>query len=218
MSKEKLPPSVHQPVRLWPYALLGSFLMFVFVSGILAPDYFNYRLSLAKIKQVGIMAKPSPAQQSSETNAVARAKNTPVAVDDSKLEIKSSDIFETYGKLLTMLLAFVSVLGVFFGYFVRRSLREVEEDLRGHVQTTLDLWGRRYEELASGVTTQLEEIGRQKTEFEEIVRNSRKVLEALEAEAKSREQENAPPVAPVKDAAAAIDADPSIPQSGAPQA
>lgn len=202
-------------VRLWPYALLGSFLLIVFVTGILAPDYFNYQIRMAKIEAASKIsaAAKSPASEQNASKAIADN------LMSASLEVKSSEIFETYGKLLTMLLGLISVLGVFFGYFVRKSLREVEEDLRGHVQQNMDFWGKERDRLSSDVARQLKDIGEQRQqqeklsqEFEKTVERSKQTLQALEAAAKAEEQKLTGATGRTATAAAKIDADDTIPQ------
>ena len=225
------PKAQRPPVRFWPYALLGSFLLVVFVAGILASDYFNYRIRLAKIEAVKKVATVSAPTVSplSVTNATGGINNTAPAQTSDKtspegaalasIEVKSSEIFETYGKLLTMLLGFISVLGVFFGYFVRKSLREVEEDLRDHVALSMDLWEKEKDRLSGEVTSKLKEINRHQqqqaklvAEFDKTLERSKKALEALEAAAKSEEQKLAGGGGRTATAAAALDADATIPK------
>lgn len=203
------------PVRLWPYAFSGAFLLLVFMTGILAPDYFNYQIRLAKIEAVSKIS----AAATKHTPAQTDSKSIVDTLTSASLEVKSSEIFETYGKLLTMLLGLVSVLGVFFGYFVRKSLREVEEDLRGHVQQSMDFWGKERDRLSSEVSGKLNEIAEQRQqqeklsqEFEKTVERSKQVLEALEAAAKAEQQKLTGDTARTATAAAAIDADETIPK------
>jgi hypothetical protein len=219
------------PMRLWPYAFWGSFLLVVFVAGILAPDYFNYRIRLAKIEATSkISAATATTVPSANTTSSTTAATSPVSpaqgasttvADNLALastEVKSSEIFETYGKLLTMLLAFASVLGVFFGYFVRKSLREVEEDLRGYVQQSMDFWGNERDRLSSEVAGKLKEINEQgqqqaklSQEFEKIIERGQKALQALEATAKAEEQKLTGDIGRTAAAAAEIDKDETIP-------
>lgn len=113
-----------------------------------------------------------------------------------------------------MLLAFVSVLGVFFGYFVRKSLREVEEDLRGHVTQNMDFWEKEKNRLSSEVTAKLTEIEKQQSEFKQMIARGEPLLKALEAAAKAESQKLTDQTARTATAVAAIDADNSIPGPG----
>ena len=185
------------------------------MTGILATDYFNYQIRLAKIEAVSkiSVAAPKPAPAQIDSKGLVDNLASP------SLEVKSSEIFETYGKLLTMLLGLVSVLGVFFGYFVRKSLREVEEDLRGHVQQNMDFWGKERDRLSNEVSGKLKEIAEQRQqqeklsqEFEKTAERSKQVLEALEAAAKAEQQKLTGDTARTATAAAAIDADETIPK------
>lgn len=223
---------VEKPVvRFWPYALLGSFLLVVFVAGILASDYFNYRIRMAKIQAFSMSGTTNapgvsaagltnlPGVTSNAAPATSASKPSSENLAAGSLELKGSELFETYAKLLTMLLGFVSVLGVFFGYFVRKSLREVEEDLRGHVALSMDLWAKEKDRLSGEVAAKLKEISKHQqqqaklvAEFEKTLDRSKQALQALEAAAKSEEQKLTGGAGRTASAAATIDADNSIPQ------
>ena len=216
-----------QPVRFWPYACWGSFILVLFVTAITAPDYFNYQIRLAKVESTAKIAQnvvvalsASNSKITADSTVLKSAGETVTKSFMSPvLEPKSSEIFDTYGKLITMLLGFISVLGVFFGYFVRKSLREAEEDLRDHVKLSMDLWEKEKDRLSAEVSNKLKEIakdqGQQKTkadEFDTIIAKSKKALEALEAAAKTEEQKLTGATARTATAAAMIDADDSIPE------
>jgi ABC-type multidrug transport system fused ATPase/permease subunit len=66
--------------------------------------------------------------------------NTTQVVNNTPLPSPNTNIFETYARLVTLFLALVSVLGVFFGYFVRKSIRETEEDIDKRFERNLKLW------------------------------------------------------------------------------
>jgi hypothetical protein len=209
-------PKAEKPlVRLWPYAVSGAFLLVVFMTGIIVPDYFNYQIRLAKIEAVSKISAAATKSSTAQTDSKSIVDN----LTSPSLEVKSSEIFETYGKLLTMLLGLVSVLGVFFGYFVRKSLREVEEDLRGHVQQSMEFWGKERDRLSNEVSEKLREIAEQRRQqeklsqdFEKTVERSKQVLETLEVAAKAEQQKLTGDIARTATAAAKIDADETIPK------
>ncbi len=208
-------------VRLWPYALLATLLLIIFAVGVLAPDYLNYRIRLAKIEasKSSVNATTGTNESASSQTVVQSTASAPADVRLAQMEIKSSEIFETYGKLLTMLLGFLSVLGVFFGYFIRKSLREVEDDLRGHVQQNMDFWGKERDRLSNEVSGKLKEMGEQSErleersrEFEKTVEQSKQLLQTLEAAVKSEEKKLTGDVGWTATAVAVIDADDAIPK------
>lgn len=209
--------------RLWPYAVTAAILLVVFVTAILTPDYFTYKLRLARIEsqnRASVTNSTATIQPAATSNQGA-PKNSPTPgptdktesgdIPPSSIEPKSSEIFETYGKLLTMLLAFVSVLGVLFGYFVRRSLREVEEDMRRLVTETMGSWEKEWNRLSKEVTSKLTEIDAKQAEVKEIIASSKQALEALQASAKAEGQKLTEQGGLTQSAVAAIDADNTIP-------
>jgi len=224
MSDSISPPKETQRERLWPYAVIGTILLIVFVAAILIPDYLNYRLRLAGIEAASKMAanNSTPTSSTSATNNKTEPSNAPLPTQppsktepanlvSASAEPKSSEIFETYGRLLTMLLAFVSVLGVFFGYFVRKSLREVEEDTRRQLRQTIAFWEKEKNLLSSEVTTKLAEVRTQQAEVEKMITSSKQVLEVLQTSAKAEAQKPPSEAGLAATAVAAIDADISIP-------
>ena len=203
-----------QQESLMPYALTGVVLLVVFVSAILMPDYFNYKLRLARIEAISKMSasQPTATAPTSTTNNKGESNNPAVPTQLSpSTEPKPSEIFETYGKLLTMLLAFVSVLGVFFGYFVRKSLRDVEEDMRRQVTDTMGFWEKEKKRFFDEVTSTLAEVKKQQSEVEKTIASSKQVLEVLQASAKAESQKPPNEAGLAATAVAAIDADNTIP-------
>jgi hypothetical protein len=209
--------------HLWPYAVMAAVLLIVFVTAILTPDYFTYKLRLARIESqnrasaTNLTATTQPPAASNQ----GAPKNSPLPgpadktesgnIPTSSTEPKSSEIFETYGKLLTMLLAFVSVLGVLFGYFVRRSLSDVEEDMRRQVKETMDFWEKEKNRLSGEVTSKLAEIDAKQAEVKVTIASSKQALEALQASANAERQKLTEQGGLTQNAVAAIDADNTIP-------
>jgi hypothetical protein len=110
-----------------------------------------------------------------------------------------------------MLLAFISVLGVFFGYFVRRSLREGEEDMRRQVADMICNWEKEMNRISTDATTKLADVDAKQSEIKEIIFSSKHALAALEASAKAEAQKLEPRPGLTETAVAAIEADNSIP-------
>ena len=206
--------------RLWPYAVTGTILLVVFVTAILIPDYFSYKLRLARIeaeiKASTTKTTPStqPDNKSEPNNPIPQSQtgNTESKYGPSlSTEPKSSEMFETYGRLLTMLLAFVSVIGVFFGYFVRKSLREVEEDMRCQVKEIVQSWEKDWARLSGEVSSKLTAIDTKQLEVADTIAKSKQALEALQASAKAEAPKLTEQPDITQTAVAAIDADNTIP-------
>lgn len=217
------PKAAKQFESFRPYAIIGTVLLVVFVTAILTPDYFNYRLRMERIKIAGKTSATSSAANSSSVTPSNKAESTGAVPSQSQTKVesetlsppstepKSSEIFETYGKLLTMLLAFVSVLGVFFGYFVRKSLREVEEDMRQQVKDNMGFWEKERDRFFGEANSKLAEVTRQQSEVNKIIASNTKVLEVLQVSAKAEGQKPSNEAGLAASAVAEIDADNTIP-------
>jgi hypothetical protein len=217
------PKAEKQPEPFWPYAVSGIFLLVVFVAAILTPDYFNYQLRLARIQAASKISTTNLIPPSQTGTAGCKGESaallpapSPSKVEPESLlppstEPKNSEIFETYGKLLTMLLAIVSVLGVFFGYFVRKSLREVEEDMRRQVMDTMGFWEKEKIRFFGEVNSTLEQVKKQQSEVSDTIASSKQVLEVLKASAKAEGQKLSSEAGLAATAVAEIDSDDTIP-------
>lgn len=53
-------------------------------------------------------------------------------------------MFESFGHFLTLLLGLISLLGLFFGYFTRKSLMETQGDLKQDLKEAKDAWETRF--------------------------------------------------------------------------
>lgn len=218
------PKVERQQESLKPYAITGVILLLVFVTAILMPDYFNFRLRLARIEMASKTAATQPIEPAptgstnnkSGTNNISAPTLSSSKTESDNLmpastEPKSSEIFETYGKLLTMLLAFVSVLGVFFGYFVRKSLRDVEDDMRRQVADTMGFWEKEKNRVFGQLDSKLAEVTTRQVEVDKTIANSKQALEALQVAAKAEGQKPISETGLAASAVAAIDADNTIP-------
>ncbi len=127
------------------YAASAIVLLLILTTAILTPDYLNYRL---RVQELSAQVKPSPTLAGMLTGPLVGPPSPQAASGTPSLPLptvikpalETSQIFETYGKLITMLLGFVSILGVFVGYFVRKSLREIQEDVYKDVEKRMLLW------------------------------------------------------------------------------
>jgi hypothetical protein len=234
-SERKPPPSE----GFLLYAVAGGLLLVLLVAAILTPDYLNYRLRMAAIEAGKVSTIPAIATPGTPITApgnpttlpgnpgtapvnAGTVKSSPTTSGVTPQELKSSEIFEAYGRLLTMLLALGSVLGVFFGYFVRKSLREMEEDLRTHVIQNMDSWEKQRDRLSSDVTAKLAEVSlAQKAQellqkkAEKTLRRVRHALRVLDEAAKVDSQKATPnQERTAASVAATLDADDTIPNPG----
>ncbi len=140
--------SNEQP-RFWIYGLSAAGLLVVFTIGILIPDYWSYNLELERMKldqradasETPVQEKPQDGSAKNSLQSVHISVPTQTKSGAEKSQgVGAEKIFETYGKLITMLLGFVSILGVFVGFFVRKSLREIEDDVENRVEKRMKLW------------------------------------------------------------------------------
>lgn len=81
--------------------------------------------------------------------------------------LASASFFEAYARLITLVLSILSVLGLFFAYFVRKSLREIEEDVEKRFDRTLKSWETDQKAIRDQNATYASEI---KAKFDEIVK------------------------------------------------
>lgn len=193
--------------RLWHYAVSAFALLVVLTVAILTPNYLNYRYRVKHLEHL-----------SSSTNALLRAAPgtataaslKPDSADLSEPPLKTSDIYETYGQLITMLLGFVAAVGVLCGYFAKKSVRELTEDVRDDMNREKE-WFRRECDLAlkeadaakSGAKASLDEATKLKTDLSELIKKTHDGLKALdEAIAKYKDNGSAQALSTTKTTAA----------------
>lgn len=192
-------------------------LMMILTAAILTPDYFSYKLKMEALRSTqSVPSKQSPPSIKScedqpqpaggKSQAVATAKVTLEKAEDEKKASDPSQLFETYGKLLTMLLGFVSVLGVFVGYFVRKSLREIQDDISQDVEKRMKLW----EEQKTVVMSYHSKTKKKMKGLTKLYDKYKQVLDAMEATTNADQKENKAVTPTSKSAADALDSDPTL--------
>ena len=180
-----------------PYALCASGLLLLLTLAILTPDYLNYRYRRDRL----LHPAPAAATAQSATNGAVGAGTAPdkqkpatqsTTIGEGEL-LKASDIYETYAKLVTMMLGFVSVVGVLAGYFVRKSVRELTEDVRIEVEREVKIFERqrtdaleKVKDAEAATKKALDEAAKIKGEFEELLKKVAVNLKALDEIAESR--------------------------------
>jgi hypothetical protein len=198
-----------------PYAVTAVILLIILCAAILTPDYLNYRyrvvaLTTASKNQVTPIKSSEATKQPASTSPnalqyIASSETTSMA----DVPIKTSDMFEVYGKLVTMLLGFISIIGVLFGYFVRRSLREVEDDIRGAVEHRVVLWEKEKDALSTSTKEQLGQAREELNAFKKMKEEGERLVKAL-GEIEKAETEKKPVTPSAVTVTNAIDNDPTI--------
>jgi gas vesicle protein len=212
-------------LSLWPYATISFILLIVLSSAILFPDYLNYKYKLRNLElstqqyNSTLIALTLATQQYQSAPLSFRtalqnqaSSHQPCGVDNlpsNDVPLKTSDIFETYGRLLTLFLGFASVLGVLLCYFLRKSLREIEEDIRQNVKHEMSLWKEGNDILSTSVKAQLKESKEHLDEFKKLTDENKKLLDILkvaaDAETKTKKTSTT-----VEDATTALNNDPVL--------
>jgi hypothetical protein len=190
--------------KLWHYAVSAFALLLVLTVAILTPNYLNYRYRVQHLEHLS--GSSSTADNAASVTSVA--SNAPPAVtatspksdsrDLGEPPLKTSDIYETYGQLITMLLGFVAAVGVLCGYFAKKSVRELTEDVRDDMERE-KTWFRRECDLAlkeadaaeASAKASLDEATKLKTELGELVKKTHEGLKALD-EAIAKYKDNGP--------------------------
>lgn len=175
----------HMPFRY----IFASFVMLsIFIVGVVLPDIMPY---------IGPRLGLTP---SSAAVAGASAQAAPLISPSH-----TPDTFETYARLVTLLLALVSVLGVFFGYFVRKSLRETEDDLDKRFDRQMMLWEKERDALLKRYGDDADELEKSIKTVTTLEKQMRDSFEDLNS-AKERYSKPAPQTEPIIiDVAAAVD-------------
>lgn len=164
--------------RLWHYALSAFALLVVLTAAILTPNYLNYCFRVRQLEHISSSTNavrpttPPIAASSNQppTTSVVSARPEPDPLGEPPL--KPADIYETYGQLITMLLGFVAAVGVLCGYFAKKSVRELTEDVRDDMDREKE-WFRRECDLA------LKEANAAKTDAKESLDEAKKLEASL---------------------------------------
>lgn len=201
--------------QFWIYGLSAAGLLLVFTVGILIPDYWSYNLELERMKlDQRPHAAVTPAQEKLEDGS---AKNSLQSVhisvptqtkagEEKSRGVGAEKIFETYGKLITMLLGFVSILGVFVGFFVRKSLREIEDDVENRVEKRMKLWEDQKDMVLEKVKTAETKYEKYTTLYDEMKR----ALDALKRVQETEANIMKPLATAPETVAASLDSDPAF--------
>lgn len=188
-------PTAKRHEAFWPYALFGGVLLVVLTLAILTPDYLNHqyrreRLLKQQPSSAAVQSTPNPSGTSSAATNQPANTPEPNANGDSP---KAADIYDTYAKLVTMMLGFVSVVGVLAGYFVRKSVRELTEDVRDEVEREVKVFERqrtdaleKVKDAEDATKKALNEAAKIKAEFEELLKKVAVNLKTLDEIAESR--------------------------------
>ena len=211
------PILLKRDLNMWPYGLTSVLLLVILTLAILAPDYWNYRYQLSIAMSRNMATVPTIHINSNALPTIlAIDSNAPLdvikAIDLTTIDppLKTSDIFETYGKLLTLLLGFISVLAVFLGYFVRRSLREVEEDMHSSLKNRMEQWEKQKDALINDFSKQMEEVSKELAAFKKLKEEGEQALNVLKEQAKAEKESAGVSVIAASAATQAIDQDETI--------
>lgn len=147
-----------------------------------------------------------PSVHSSQSEGLSTSLSPVTILSDTE---RTSKIFDAYGRLLTLLVAMISIMGVFFGYFVRRTIREVEEDVEKRLTKSLDGWEKERNDIKGDYAKSKEQLESgiiKVSELEQKADNLQKLMDkrlTLLDEAIKRYQE--PPVTTKPDIQRAIE-------------
>lgn len=194
--------------KLWHYAVSAFALLVILTMAILAPNYWNYRYRVKQLERFSISTNAvltsAPAGVVASNAPPAAAVTPPKSGIEvvGEAPLKTSDIYETYGQLITMLLGFVAAVGVLCGYFAKKSVRELTEDVRADMDREKE-WFRRECDLAlkqtenakQEATESLAAAKKLEQELQDLVRENKQQLAALD-EAIARYKEKGAPQAP----------------------
>jgi len=185
--------------------------MFVFMlAAVTFPDYLHFKL---RIKQLELSERqvnlPSTNSQTPQSNAgqssSAPTQSTPIGPPQND----PASLFESYARFLTLLVGLVSVLGFFLGFFIRRSLREQEEDMNKTLAKSVEGWeGEKtaikkwYGEQSTSLESKLteveglkKEVQGLKNELSTLETRVRETLKSLE-DSEARYRDNMPDAGP----------------------
>ena len=171
------------PVR---YILAILIMFFILVGAITIPDLLPY---LAPKLGLGVIE--------TTTDSVDPKTNLPTP---------RVNIFETYARLVTLFLAIVSVLGVFFGYFVRKSIRETEEDIEKRFDRNMDRWKEERDALLKQYKGTADELSEKLVTVNDLEKRLREALDDWDQSKRNLAQSNAEPtVDRIQDSAQQVD-------------
>gem|GEM_PF-5077693 len=175
-----------------PFRYLGAavLILTLFLIAIILPDVLRYCKSSPPDNPIIIVptiGAPLPSTVTSPTAATAQ-------------------LFESYARLITLFLGLASVLAVFFGYFVRKSIRETEEDVDNRLERSLKLWEKEKTSLLDQYKADCEKLEKKIGEAEALEKGTRKLMNELTDALQTSRQTPGLANTTVADAASAVDA------------
>ena len=139
------------------------------------------------------------------TSQTGNATNVPQPSATTPVFPTSATFFESYARLITLLLSIISVLGLFFGYFVKKSLTETEAEIENRFERRMDAWKEEREKLQTDYTSDAKRLQEMLLEVEKLEFRLQQALETWD-DANRRYQANTPPASRAVDlASAAVD-------------
>lgn len=91
----------------------------------------------------------------------------------------SASFFEAYARLITLMLSILSVLGLFFAYFLRKSLHEIEDGVEKRVDRTLKSWEEDQIKIKKQIASDADETKKMYDETSKLYINIKKLEEGL---------------------------------------
>jgi hypothetical protein len=137
--------------------LLAALIAAVFVGGVIAPDILDHCRDFPP-RGTNCCAKVAV------TNEVEAIKYALAQKASFSTVESGSKVFEAYGRLVTTVVSLITVLGVFFVYFSRKSHRELEEEVRSHIEREMT----KIEAIKFEVEAKVKEVDELKTDCNEL--------------------------------------------------
>lgn len=123
-------------------SVAGALIFLLMLTAMALPEYFRYRLRVKQLEfsqqQAMQQAAASSASPSATSQTVPSSGQTQQVSAGATAE--SASLFESYARFITLLVGLVSVLGFFLGFFIRRSIREHEEDIDKKLAKSVEGW------------------------------------------------------------------------------
>lgn len=212
----------------WRYILGGILVLALLVGATVLPDILPY---LFGPKPPRYLPTPAPQMLPSaptppETNppsavspppipatgttapplTVINASSPTISAGSAMPPTSTAQLFEAYARLVTLLLGVASVLGLFFGYFVRKSLRETEEDVDKRFDRSLALWEKERATLLDQYKADATKLEAQIKISETLEKKMHELMQELTDALQSTRQSNEQPATVIGDAASKVDA------------
>lgn len=216
----------------WSIGITSVFVLFLMVLAIAVPEYWKYKFQMSQLE---LQTKQLVFQQDQEkkraekqdSSAPPSASQQPVTVKSESISqspamqsetkpgpisVDSSALFDSYGRFITLLVGLISVIGIFFGYFVKKSIHETEESMGAKIDKILIDWkeekGRiekNYETQSNMLTQKLGEVTSLKDEVSSLKERLREYLDEYETSKQEYTEGPAPPTQDPTSVAQALD-------------